>query len=82
MICEPLLFSKTRRHGIIQALYALQQTVGLEPDSINHVIKELEKGRLLNRSESGKRGRRAMERNVLREFADKLMEVTKKCEEE
>jgi len=46
--------------GGLHTLYAFQQAAGLQPGSINHVIKELEKARLLKRSESAKRKRRAM----------------------
>ncbi len=44
----------------LNSLYALQQAVGLQPGSLSHVIKGLEKAGLLVRSEGAKRGRRAM----------------------
>lgn len=46
--------------GCLNTLYAFQQAAGLEPGSINQVIKELEKADLLVRSEGAKRGRRAL----------------------
>lgn len=46
--------------GGLNTLYAFQQAAGLQPGSINHVTKGLETAGLLNRSESAKRGRRAM----------------------
>ena len=41
-------------------LYAFQRSAGLEPGSINHIIKGLEKGGFLTRSEGAERGRRTM----------------------
>jgi DNA-binding MarR family transcriptional regulator len=46
--------------GGLTTLYAFQRTAGLEPGSINQIIRRLEKGGLLARSEGAKRGRRAM----------------------
>ena len=56
---EIFLMAAISRGGL-STLYALQQEVGLQPGSLNHVIKELEKAGLLVRSEGAKRGRRAM----------------------
>lgn len=46
--------------GGLTTLYAFQRAVGLEPGSINHIIRGLEKGSFLTRSVGAKRGRRAM----------------------
>ncbi|MGB8032108.1 MAG: helix-turn-helix domain-containing protein [Terracidiphilus sp.] len=56
---EIFLMAAISRGGL-NTLYLFQQVSGLEPGSINHVIKELEKAGLLVRSEGAKRGRRAM----------------------
>jgi DNA-binding MarR family transcriptional regulator len=46
--------------GGLDTLYALQQTAGLQPGSLAHVIKALMEAGRLERSEGAKRGRRAM----------------------
>jgi len=56
---EMFLMAAISRGGL-HTLYAFQQAAGLQPGSIKHVIKELEKAGLLVRSEGATRGRRAM----------------------
>jgi DNA-binding MarR family transcriptional regulator len=56
----PIFLMAAISRGGLNTLYAFQQAACLEPGSINHVVKELEKAGLLVRSEGAKRGRRAM----------------------
>src|SRR5664279_2515283 len=46
--------------GGLRTLYDLQQQAGLQPGGINPIVRQLENGGLLERSEEGKRRRRTM----------------------
>jgi DNA-binding PadR family transcriptional regulator len=54
---EVFLMAVISRGGL-NTLYALQQEAGLQPGSINPIIKDLENAGLMDRSEVAKRGRR------------------------
>jgi DNA-binding MarR family transcriptional regulator len=61
-IAEPLdifVMAAVFRGGL-NTLYAFQRAAGVEPGSISHIIRRLEKGGFLARSEGAKRGKRAM----------------------
>jgi DNA-binding PadR family transcriptional regulator len=56
---EMFLIAAISRGGV-NTLYGFQQETGLQPGSITKVIVNLQKDGLLDRSDSAKRGRRAM----------------------